>query len=94
MGLNLTSSISVNEGQILRVEIDLVSKRIYVVVGFGYRDSQGNFVRVSGAGYEIQGNDFTELANRNTSGGTFYNEIKNAIWNKLISLGFVQGTIT
>lgn len=93
MGLELGQAVSYNEGQIQRVEIDLVGNRIYVQVAYGYRDGSGNFVRVTGAGYEIEGSDFDELSRQLTNGGSFYDEIKNAIWNKLIAMGKVSGTV-
>jgi hypothetical protein len=94
MGLTLSDTVSVNKASITRVEIMPDGKLIIVHLVLGFVDpATNNFVAVTGRMVEITGAFFDSLAQRLTTGKSFYEEIKTAIWEKLIEMGVVSGTI-
>jgi hypothetical protein len=96
MGLVMSSvqAVTFDRGSIGRVLILPDSRHIVVDLIFGYVDqATGQFVAVRGRSVEIKGADFDSLAQRLTTGKSLYEEIKTAIWEKLIEMGVVSGTI-
>jgi hypothetical protein len=96
MGLVLSSvqTITFDRGSISRVLILPDLHRIEVDLIFGYVDqATGQFVAARGRSVEITGEAFDSLAQRLTTGKSFYEEIKTAIWEKLIEMGVVSGMV-
>jgi hypothetical protein len=94
MALKFSESKAIDTGDIALVEIIPDARFIRVHLRFGYVDANsGRFVSLAMQTIEIRNADFDSLAQRLTTGKSFYEEIKTAIWEKLIEMGVVSGTI-
>jgi len=94
MALKFSESKALDTGDIVLVEIIPDARLIRVHLQFGYVDANsGRFVSLAMQTIKITGADFDSLAQRLTTGKSLYEEIKTAIWEKLIEMGVVSGTV-
>jgi hypothetical protein len=94
MALKFSESKALDTGDIVLVEIIPDARLVRVHLRFGYVDvNSGRFVSLAMQTIEIKGANFDSLAQKLTTGKSFYEEIKTAIWEKLIEMGVVSGTM-
>lgn len=59
----------------------------------GYNESN-IFIQTGRERFTLNGQDFIDIAETLTSGDTFYNELKGMLYNKLISKGYISGSVS
>lgn len=89
---NGTVNLYKSNGQNLLVDHDFtISGSIITIINSTITDGM---VLTANYGYSVPAsNAFTTIVSGKTSGGTFYNDIKTALYNMLISMGKVNGSV-
>lgn len=87
--------VQVNTAKILRIDINVEMRAIVFTIGYGYVDTDGNFVVVEKKVVNVTGNDFVALSGLQVTesdlGKNMYDLIGEKSYGYLVQNGKIEG---